>query len=311
MNLDALITRFLGDLQIRNYSPRTVQEYGLCLGVFGRFLERCAITDIQTLTTATLTEFQRWLYYQPTRQGTARGAGDQNRTLAAIKSFFRFLKNEGILVRDPAEAVEYAHQPQTLPRNVLTPQEARRVLEKVDTTTILGYRDRTILEVFYATGIRRGELCQLQIQDAALEEGLLRINGCKGAKERVVPLGRIACQFLETYLKGVRPLLLKAGASERLFLSFRGKPLIPDAVRRLVARHAKLAGVKKHMTCHVWRHTCATHLLKNNANLRHVQEMLGHRSLATTERYLRLTIADLKEAHHKFHPREKGVASER
>ena len=106
-------------------------------------------------------------------------------------------------------------------------------------------------------------------------------------------------------------MLLKAGATERLFLSHRGKPLDADSVRKLVCKHAKLAGIKKHMTCHVWRHTCATHLLKNNANLRCVQDLLGHRSLATTERYLRLTIADLKEAHHKFHPREKGVASDR
>lgn len=310
MKLDSLISRFVGDLQIRNYSPRTVQEYGLCLGVFRRFLEQRTITDIQTVTTATLTEFQRWLYYQPTRQGNARGVGDQNRTLAAVKSFFRFLKNEGVVVRDVAEAVEYAREPQTLPRNVLTPQEAKRILDTVDITTILGYRDRTILEIFYATGLRRSELCQLQIQDADLEEGLLRINGGKGAKDRVVPLGRIACQFIETYVKGVRSMLLKAGATDRLFLSHRGKPLDPDSVRKLVLKHAKLAGVKKHMTCHVWRHTCATHLLKNRANLRHVQDLLGHRSLATTERYLRLTIADLKEAHRKFHPREKGVASD-
>jgi integrase/recombinase XerD len=305
MNLDALITRCLGDLEIRNYSPRTVAEYRFSLGVFRRFLEPRAITDIQSVTTATLTEFQRWFYYQPTRRGDARGVGDQNRTLAAVKTFFRFLKNEGLVARDQAEAVEYAREPQTLPRNVLTPQEAKRILDTVDTTTLLGYRDRAILEIFYATGLRRDELRQLQVRDADLEDGLLRIHG-KGGKDRVVPLGRIACRFLETYLKGIRPLLLKARVTDRLFVSFRGRPLDSDSIRKLVLKHAKLAGIKKHMTCHVWRHTCATHLLKNNANLRHVQDLLGHRSLATTERYLRLTIADLKEAHHKFHPRERG-----
>ena len=306
MNLDLLITRFLGDLQIRNYSLRTVQEYGLCLGVFGRFLEQRALTDIQSVTTATLAEFQRWFYYQPTRRGQARGVGDQNRMLAAVKSFFRFLKSEGVLTRDPAEAVEYAREPQTLPRNVLTPQEAKRILETVDTGTTLGYRDRAILEIFYATGLRRSELCQLQVQDVNLEEELLRINGGKGAKDRVTPLGRIAGQFVETYIKGVRPLLLKAGATDRLFLSLRGRPMSPETVREMVVKRAKLAGIKKHMTCHVWRHTCATHLLQNHAHLRHVQDLLGHRSLATTERYLHLTIADLKAAHRKFHPRERG-----
>jgi integrase/recombinase XerD len=306
MNFEDLITRFLGDLQIRNYSARTVQDYGSNLSTLRRFLEQRAITDAQSVTTATLTEFQRWFYYQPTRRDTARGVGDQNRTLATVKTFFRFLKNEGYLARDPAEAVEYAREPQRLPRNVLTPQEAKSILDTVDTTTLLGYRDRTILEVFYATGIRRSELCQLRVGDVNLEEELLRINGGKGAKDRVVPLGRIACQFLETYIKGIRPQLLKGRVSERLFISQMAGSIVPNTVRVIVQKHAKLAGIKKHMTCHVWRHTCATHLLKNNANLRHVQDLLGHRSLATTERYLRLTINDLKEAHRKFHPREQA-----
>lgn len=307
MNFDDLITRFLGDLQIRNYSARTVAEYGYSLRALAHFLEQRRLADLQSVTTATLTEFQRWFYYQPTRRGAARGVGDQNRTLAAVKTCFRFLKNEGYLARDPAESVEYAREPQRLPRNVLTLQEAKRILDAVDTTTLLGYRDRTILEVFYATGLRRGELCNLCLEDANLEEELLRINGGKGAKDRVVPLGRVACQFLETYIKGIRPRLLKGRVSDRLFLSQMSLPIVPNTVRVIVQKHAKLAGIKKHMTCHVWRHTVATHLLKNNANLRHVQDLLGHRSLATTERYLRLTITDLKEAHRKFHPREKGV----
>jgi integrase/recombinase XerD len=304
MNLDAFITRFLGDLQIRNYSARTVQDYGLNLGIFRRFLEQRQQTDVQGLTTAALTEFQRWFYYQPTRHGVARGVGDQNRMLATVRSFFRFLKNEGVLVHDPAAALEYAREPKSLPRNVLTPQEAKRILDAVDTTTLLGYRDRAILEVFYATGIRREELRQLKIQDINLEEELLRIHG-KGGKDRMVPLGRVAARFLETYLKGIRTTLLKGRATDRVFVSFRGKPLDTDSVRIIVLKHAKRAGVKKHVTCHVWRHTCATHLLKNNANLRHVQDLLGHESLATTERYLRITITDLKEAHRKFHPRER------
>jgi len=307
MNFDDLITRFLGDLQIRNYSARTVAEYGYSLRALAHFLEQRHLADLQSVTTATLTEFQRWFYYQPTRRGAARGVGDQNRTLAAVKTCFRFLKNEGYLARDPAESVEYAREPQRLPRNVLTLQEAKRILDAVDTTTLLGYRDRTILEVFYATGLRRGELCNLCLEDANLEEELLRINGGKGAKDRVVPLGRVACQFLETYIKGIRPRLLKGRVSDRLFLSQMSLPIVPNTVRVIVQKHAKLAGIKKHMTCHVWRHTVATHLLKNNANLRHVQDLLGHRSLATTERYLRLTITDLKEAHRKFHPREKGA----
>jgi integrase/recombinase XerD len=145
-----------------------------------------------------------------------------------------------------------------------------------------------------------------------LDEELLRVNEGKGGKDRVVPLSRIACSMIETYLKAVRPQLVPktgrgARGCDRLFVSNRGQKLDRNTVGLLVKRHAKLAGVKKHVTCHVWRHTCATHLLKNNANLRHVQALLGHASLATTERYLRLTITDLKEAHRRFHPREKEM----
>ncbi len=306
MNFDELLTKFLGYLQIRNYSPRTVSDYGYNLGSFFRFLEQKAVTDVQGITTATLTDFQRWFYYQPTKRGQARGVVNQNLVLATVKSFFRFLKNEGFIHGNPAEAVEYAREPRSLPRNVLTPKEANRIIDSIDTTTALGYRDRAILEVFYATGVRNQELRNLTVADANLEEELLRVNGGKGGHDRVVPLSRVACKFLETYLKGIRPQLVGGKATDRLFVSFRGNPIDGHTVGDVVKKYARLASVKKHVTPHVWRHTCATHLVKNEANLRHVQDILGHRSLHTTERYLSLTITDLKEAHRKFHPREKS-----
>jgi integrase/recombinase XerD len=306
MNFDELLTKFLGWLQIRNYSPRTVSDYGYNLGSFFRFLEHAAVADVQGITTATLTDFQRWFYYQPTKRGQARGVVNQNLVLATVKSFFRFLKNEGFIHGNPAEAVEYAREPRSLPRNVLTPKEANRIIDSIDTTTALGYRDRTILEVFYATGVRNQELRNLTVADANLEEELLRVNGGKGGHDRVVPLSRVACKFLETYIKGIRPQLLGGKATDRLFVSMRGNPIDAHTVGDVVKKYARLASVKKHVTPHVWRHTCATHLVKNEANLRHVQDILGHRSLHTTERYLSLTITDLKEAHRKFHPREKA-----
>jgi integrase/recombinase XerD len=212
---------------------------------------------------------------------------------------------EGYLTRDPSAGLHYPRLPKTLPRNILTPQEARRIIEKPDTQTVLGYRDRTILEVVYATGLRKSELMNLVVGDVNLEEELLRINRGKGDKDRVVPLSHISCQYLETYLKAIRPQLLGDGQTDKLFLSQQGRGMGKNTISYLVEKYARLAKIKKHVTCHVWRHSCATHLLKNQANLRHVQAILGHRSLSTTERYLHLTITDLKEAHRKFHPREK------
>lgn len=307
MKPDELLHRFQDDLQTHNYSARTVSDYGYNLGLFFQFLDQRHVQDIQSVTTAALAEFQRWVYYQPTKHGAARGVVNQNGILAAVKSFCRFLKAEGYLAADPAEPIEYAREPRSLPRNVLTPQEARRLLETVDTTTALGYRDRTILETLYETGIRNQELRNLTINDANLEEGLLRINDGKGGKDRLTPLGPVAIRFLETYIKGVRPQLAGNHNTDRLFLSYRGNPIDAHTLGDLVKAHAGLAKIKrKHVTPHVLRHSCATHMVQNNANLRHVQEMLGHESLATTERYLRLTIVDLKQAHAKYHPREKG-----
>jgi integrase/recombinase XerD len=300
-----LIRRFLEELQIRNYSARTIGDYGYHLELWCRFLELKGVTELARITDSTLAQFQRWLFYQPTRRGTVRGVLNQNTVLAAIKSFFRFLRSEGLMTHDPAAGLEYARQPRCLPRNVLTPQEAKMILERVDTSTPLGKRDRAILEVFYATGIRKDELRNLTLGDLNLGEGLLRITQGKGAQDRVVPMGSMAVSTLESYLSQARPKLLGESQTDRVFISYRGHSLDPHALGSLVKRHAELAQIKKIVTPHVWRHSCATHLVQNHASLRHVQDLLGHRSLATTERYLRLTITDLKEAHAKFHPRER------
>lgn len=300
-----LIQQFLEELQIRNYSQRTLADYGYHLNLWRQFLQQQKISQLSRITDSTLAGFQRWLFYLPTRRGAVRGVLNQNTVLAALKSFFRFLKAEGWVARDPAASLGYARQPRSLPRNVLTPQEARKILEHVDPATPLGNRDRAILEVFYATGIRKEELRNLTLADLNLDEGLLRITLGKGARDRVVPLGTMAVSALKSYLLGARPKLVGSSATDRLFLSYRGHPLDPHTLGALVKKHAELAQVRKVVTPHVWRHTCATHLVQNRASLRHVQDLLGHRSLATTERYLRLTITDLKEAHAKFHPREQ------
>jgi integrase/recombinase XerD len=303
-----LIQQFLEELEIRNYSQRTIVDYGYHLDLWQKFINRKRVRDLSRVTDSTVADFQRWLFYLPTRHGAARGVLNQNTVLAALKSFFRFLKAEGLIARDPAASIPYARQPTSLPRNVLTPEEANRILDQVDISTPLGRRDRAILEILYATGIRKEELRGLALPDLNLEEGLVRITLGKGGRDRVVPLGTKAVRALEDYLKRGRPELLGQSHTDRLFLSYRGHPLDPHTLGALVKSHAQKAQVKKLVTPHVWRHTCATHLVQNHASLRHVQDLLGHRSVSTTERYLRLTITDLKEAHAKFHPRENPPA---
>ncbi len=304
-SFDCLMERYHEHYDILNLSAWAWRSQKTYLGQFKQFLLEVGIGDLRAVTGSHLQEFQKWLFYLPTRTGTARKVTTQNRTMETVRALFRFLKQEGYVVFDPTVGIQRAREPQPLPKNVLTPDEAQRIIETPDTTTLIGFRDRTILEVLYATGIRKMELINLNIEDVDVEQGLLRVNGGKGAKDRVVPLSGMACRFLENYVKGVRMRLLKENVSSRVFISLESTPMGRNTVGEMVVKYGKLSGIKKRVTCHLWRHTCATHLIQNRANLRHVQEMLGHRSLATTERYLHLTITDLKEAHRQFHPREQ------
>jgi len=278
LSFDVLFHRYLQHLEMLNYSPQTLAVNEFYFNRFSEFLAEVKLADVQAVAPSTLQDFQRWVFYQPTQRGTARSVGGQNHIIVAVRNFFTFLAQEGYIAGNPAKGLRLAREPD----------------------------DRTLLEVLYATGLRKEELRHINVADVNLDEELLRVNHGKGGKDRVVPLSGIACQYLENYIKAVRPELAKGRQTDKLFISIRdGLPIGRHGVERLLAKYVRKLRLKKHVTCHLWRHSCATHLLKNNANLRHVQQILGHASLATTERYLRLTITDLKEAHRKFHPREQ------
>ena len=300
------IQQFLEDLKIRNYAERTVTDYGYHLKYWVKYLIEKEIKDLRSVTVHHIADYQRWIYYQPTKRGGIRSVYNQNTILAVVKSFYRYLHREGIVEEDPAISVKLAREPERLPRVILTVKEANKIIDKVDTSKALGHRDRTMLEVFYSTGIRRNELRNLRMDHVNLDEGLLYVHEGKGGHSRVTPLTKQAKDYLRSYMRDTRPQLIKEKEVDKLFVSYRGKPIDQHSTGDIVKKHAKKAGVKKNITCHIWRHSVSVHLLKNNANLRHVQSLLGHKSLATTERYLQLSINDLKEAHRKFHPRENS-----
>ena len=247
----------------------------------------------------------------PTQRGAPRTAATLNRGLSAVKGFFQYLHEGGQLTSNPARVLVYAREPQPLPRNVLSPEQAKFVIDQVDLSTPLGYRDRAILEVLYATGIRKSELTHIQLSDLNFEDELLTVRKGKGGRDRVVPMSTIGCRFVANYIRHVRPHLLDGEPTETLFLSGQAHALGATTVSEVIRKTAKRAGIQSHVTCHLWRHTCATHMVQNGANLRHVQEMLGHHKLETTQRYLHLTILDLKRAHRRYHPRELDVARRR
>jgi integrase/recombinase XerD len=220
--------------------------------------------------------------------------------------FFSWLLGEQQIAYNPASTLQLPKQPQRLPRGVLTKSEARRLIEATPTTKPRDIRDRAILETLYATGIRRAELIALTIYDADLQTATLRIEHGKGNTKRVVPLTQAAIAALKLYLEEARPLFAQEAGQVRLFVSTRsGDPLDDADIMRIVRKAATRAGIKKHITPHTLRHTCATHLLKGRADIRQIQKILGHRRLSSTEVYTRVELTDLHEVIARCHPREK------
>jgi integrase/recombinase XerD len=181
----------------------------------------------------------------------------------------------------------------------------KKLLDAPNVHTVLGYRDRAVLELMYSTAMRRAEVEALKVEDVDFDGGFVRVNEGKGRKDRVVPLGKVAGKYLENYLKVIRPELVKDPMERGLFLGQYGNPLTGDVIWRMVKQYARKAGLTKNVYPHSFRHTCATLMMKNKANIRHIQELLGHASLLSTQVYTAVSIVDLKEAHRKYHPRER------
>ena len=225
------------------------------------------------------------------------------RKLASIKAFYRFLTAERYIRRDPAEVLEAAQKGIHLPK-FLSVQEVDELLEQPNLGTLEGYRDKTMLETLYATGMRVSELVSVPVENVDLNMQYLIVMG-KGSKERMLPLGRTALKYLERYLNVVRPQLLhnKPDSCKELFVTSWGGPLTRQRVNELLEGYAQSAGITKRVTPHMLRHSFATHLLNNGTDLRVVQELLGHADISTTQIYTHLDMARLREVYDKTHPR--------
>ena len=218
-----------------------------------------------------------------------------------LKIFFRWLAQRDRLEMDPAEPLLAPRPDQSLPET-LHAREVARLLESIDPGVPLGRRDRTMLELFYSSGLRLSELCGLRLEMVDLDDGFVRISG-KGNKTRVVRVGGKAREAIADYLANERPQLVTKRTRSHLFLSIRGGPLSPDRVRQIVKERARLAGIEQNVYPHLLRHSFATHLLEGGADLRVIQELLGHADISTTQIYTHVDRQRLKAVHRRFHPR--------
>lgn len=286
--------------RVQGLSPETVRAYRSHLDAYAQWCEREAIDGL----CVSVTELRSYL---AERQAT----GDAPRTLAAhlsaIRSFYRWLNIEEVIDSDPAAALRSPKLPSTLPV-VLSSSQVDSLFGAVEDSTPQGVRDRIMLELFIASGARISELARLCLQDFDRAQRVLRLLG-KGSKERIVPLYDRAFDSVDTYIRQARPLLLKKSASSvsldtaRLFISDRGRPMDAAALRRRFDSLARAAGLPSGITPHTMRHTFATELLEGGADLRSVQELLGHSSLSTTQIYTHLTPDRLRDAIRQAHPR--------
>jgi len=218
-----------------------------------------------------------------------------------LKVFFRWLASKGMMPMDPAEPLLAPRPDKTLPET-LHASELVKLLDSIDVTKPLGRRDKAMLELFYSSGLRLSELCGLRLEMIDFEDGFLRVTG-KGNKTRVVRIGKQALEAAGNYLSNERPTLVTRKTSSHLFISVRGTPLSPDRIRQIVKARAKLAGIEQNIYPHLLRHSFATHLLEGGADLRIIQELLGHADISTTQIYTHVDRQRLKSIHKQFHPR--------
>ena len=310
--MDLLAERFDEWLAAINYSPKTRVNYLRDVKGFISWLaDSISVASIVEVTPAHLQQYQMAIYnYERTGSDNADkkrlAVGTQACRLAAVRKFFSWLAAEQQIAYNPASALQPPKQPQRLPTNILTRSEARRLIESTPTDKPRDIRDRAILDVLYSTGIRRAELIGLNIYDVDFDNATLRIEHGKGDATRIVPLTESARSALKLYLEEARSVFARETTQTRLFVSSRsGGPLDDADIVRIVEKAARRAKIKKHITPHTLRHTCATHLLKGHADIRQIQKLLGHRRLSSTEVYTHVEISDLREVISRCHPREK------
>ena len=298
-----LLKRYEENSKAKGLSPLSIVNYLCDTRAFLRYLEEEEkIEDLKTVDKKTISRYQTYLYSHP-RGYSLR---TQSKKLQGLKHFFRFLESEDLLLSDPTTLLKLPKIPKELPLNTPSEKEIKKLLNSIDLDAWLGLRDRAILEILYSTGIRSGELMNLKMDSIDREDKLLKIYKGKGGKDRVVPAGETAIHYLGLYLQNERSKFVKKEGETRVFLTSRGNPMKSENIADILRRWVKHACLTKPIRPHMLRHAMATHMLRHNAPIRHIQEILGHASLGTTQLYTKVEITDLQRVHRRTHPRERA-----
>jgi integrase/recombinase XerD len=300
--LEKYIPAHLSELAQRNFSPGTIEGRRKELAFFIRYCLERSITEPSQITVALMERYRKFItQYRSAMTGKRLAPSTQIHRLATVKFYLNYLSRKGRMLFNPAAEIEMPKMGRRLPRDVLSAAEAEKILMIPDITTPVGLRNRAMLEILYSTGIRRAEMRNLDHGDIDFQGGTIFVREGKGQVDRVVPVGERALFWTEKYINEARPALIKE-STEAVFISFAGKRISRDMITIMVRNCRKESGVNKNGAAHMFRHTAATLMLEGGADVRYVQQLLGHKELSSTQRYTHVAIAKLKEVHRLTHP---------
>lgn len=302
MDTDSTIAEFKNHLKIRGYASTTIGCYNYFLKLFLDYLQKQGMTDLKQVSHQTLREYQL-LGMDKYMTGETRAL-----RIRPVKRLFEYLVESNRLLLNPTEGIIETNRKNRPMAPVLTEEEMTRLFEQPNLSLRMHIRDRAIMEVLYTSGIRANELVNLEIYHVDLREKVLFVKKGKGKRQRVVPMGKSAVKYLREYLEKIRPRYARKNPKERrLFLTNRGDPVTANTIRAFLRIYRLSAGIEKPVSPHGFRRACATHLLKNGADIRYVQKLLGHKRLRTTQYYTKVMPIDIKKIHEQYHP---GVSNE-
>jgi integrase/recombinase XerD len=300
--LAAMLERHLADLGVKNYSEYTVKNRRTHIGFFVDWCRDRGLTEPTEVTRPILEHYQRYLFHYRQKNGNPLTFRSQLARLVPLKVWFRWMARQRHILHNPASELELPRMEHRLPKTVLTVAEIEQVLAQPDVSDPLGLRDRALMETLYSTGMRRLELANLKLYDLDTERGTVTIRQGKGKKDRVIPIGERAAAWIEKYIRESRPQLVVEPDDHTTFLSNAGEPFSLDHLSALVRKHVDEANIGKRGACHMFRHCMATLMLENGADIRYIQQMLGHADIKTTQIYTQVSIRQLQRIHAATHP---------
>lgn len=301
-NLYAFMLRFLEAQRVKNYAARTIENREVYLRYFIEWCEERGLSRPQDITKPILERYQRYLFHYRKKNGEPLSTRSQHTRIVPVRAYFKWLTRENYILYNPASEIDLPRLEKRLPKHVLNQQEAELILSQPDLTTAFGVRDRAILETLYSTGIRRMEVIHINLYDIDGDRGTLMVRQGKGRKDRMVPIGERALDWIIKYRDDIRPELMMPNDDGTLFLTNLGEAFTRNRMTQLVRDYVKSADIGKEGSCHLFRHTMATLMLENGADVRFIQAMLGHANVSTTQIYTQVSIRQLKEIHTATHP---------